>query len=185
LDVPCGDFNWMRLTGLPDVEYIGADVVSELVRANTLRYGNPGRKFIHIDMLRGPLPQVDLILCRDGLVHFSFSDIAGALRVVKESRSTYFLATTFTGCSRNIDVPTGDWRRLNLDLAPFCFPPALRLVPDRRFPDGPYPDKMLGLYRIHDLPDQLLPTSMAASCQRMIRRLRRTIGQAVERTRRT
>jgi len=31
LDVPCGDFNWMRLTDLPSVEYIGADIVPEII----------------------------------------------------------------------------------------------------------------------------------------------------------
>ncbi len=184
LDVPCGDFNWMRLTELPGVEYVGADVVPEMVRANTLAYGSPGRKFVHLDMLRSPLPKVDLVLCRDGLVHFSFSDIARALRAIKESRSAYLLATTFTACSRNTDVPTGDWRPLNLDLAPFRFPPALRMVPDGPLPDGAYPDKMLALYRIDDLPDQLRPIHMIAACQRVVRRLSRAVGQAVERTRR-
>ncbi len=42
LDVPCGDFNWMRLTELPGVDYVGADVVLELVRASAW---NSGLKF--------------------------------------------------------------------------------------------------------------------------------------------
>jgi len=178
LDVPCGDFNWMRLTELPGVEYVGADVVPEMVRANTLHYGSPGRRFVHLDMLSGPLPKMDLIFCRDGLVHFSFSDIADALRAIKESQSTYLLATTFTACDRNTDVPTGDWRPLNLQLAPFCFPPALRLVPDGPRPDGTCPDKVLGLYRVQDIPDQLLFVPMIAACQRVVRKLRGAIGKA-------
>jgi len=184
LDAPCGDFNWMRLTDLPGVEYLGADIVSDLVQANNLLYGSPSRKFVHIDMLRGPLPQADLVLCRDGWVHFSFSDITDALGAIKKSRSTYLLTTTFTACIKNTDVPTGDWRPLNLDLAPFRFPPALRVVLDGPLPDGTYPDKVLGLYRIDDLPDRLLPVPMIASCQRVVRRLRGAIGQVVERTRR-
>jgi len=171
LDVPCGDFNWMRLTELPGVEYLGADVVAELVRTNTLLYGGPGRKFVEIDMLRGPLPQADLVLCRDGLVHLSFSDITSAILAIKKSRATYLLVTTFTACSRNIDVPTGDWRPLNLDLSPFHFPPALRLVPDGPRPDGTYPDKVLALYRVEDLPDRLLPVSTIAAWQRVVRRI--------------
>jgi hypothetical protein len=183
LDAPCGDFNWMRLTELPGVDYVGVDVVPELVRANTLLYGGPARRFDHIDMLRGPLPKADLVLCRDGLVHFSFSDIAGALRALKESGSTYLLVTTFTACVKNTDTSTGGWRPLNLDLAPFRFPPALRLLPDGPLPDGTYADKVLGLYRIQDLPDRL-PVPMLAACQSVARRLRGVMGRALERTRR-
>src|SRR6266700_236654 len=184
LDVPCGDFNWMRLTELPGVDYIGADVVLELVRASALHYGIPGRSFVHLDMLSGALPKMDLILCRDGLVHFSFPDIVGALRAIKESRSTYLLVTTFPACTKNVDVPTGDWRPLNLELSPFCFPPALRLIPDGPRPDGTYPDKTLGLYRIQDLPDRLLHVPVTAGCQRLVRRINRVIGRVSERAQR-
>jgi hypothetical protein len=175
LDAPCGDFNWMQWTELPDVEYLGADVVPELVRVNTLHYGGPNRTFMQIDMLRGPLPKVDMILCRDGLVHFSFSDIASALRAIKASRSTYLLVTTFTACAKNIDVPTGDWRPMNLDLAPFYFRPSIRLVPDGPLPDGTYPDKVLALYRVDDLPGRLRSAPMIAACQRFARRFSRVM----------
>lgn len=104
-------------------------------------------------MLGDALPKADLILCRDGLVHFSFPDIALALRAMKRSGSTYLLATSFTAHPVNEDIPTGSWRPLNLDLAPFCFPPASATLLDGPRPDGTYPDKVLALYRLDDLPD--------------------------------
>ena len=39
LDVPCGDFYWMRLVPL-DVDYTGGDIVSDIVARNQEQYGN-------------------------------------------------------------------------------------------------------------------------------------------------
>jgi len=150
LDLPCGDFNWMSCVDLSSVQYIGGDIVTPLIANNNSLYTQPGRKFERIDMLRDPLPKVDLILCRDGLVHFSFSDIGRALSVMSKSGSLYLLVTTFTEHMRNRDIPTGGWRRLNLAIPPFCFPQALQTLSDAR-PDGTFPDKALALYRLADL----------------------------------
>ncbi len=34
LDIPCGDFNWMRKVNLNGINYVGADIVADLVVAN-------------------------------------------------------------------------------------------------------------------------------------------------------
>ena len=34
LDIPCGDFNWMQKVDLSNIEYIGADIVEELIKKN-------------------------------------------------------------------------------------------------------------------------------------------------------
>jgi hypothetical protein len=154
LDLPCGDFNWMRLTELPGIQYTGADIVAPLIQQNNLLYAGPGRRFLHLDMLTDPIPRSELILCRDGLVHLSFFDIAQALRSFNESGATYFLTTTFKAQVRNRDIGTGGWRRLNFELAPFCFPPPLQILPDAR-PDGTVSDKILALYRWSDLSEPL------------------------------
>jgi len=77
------------------------------------------------------------------------SEPAIADRISSQSLS---LATTFTDHARNDDIATGEWRPLNLDLPPFCFPPPLRVVADGPRPDGTWPDKILALYRLADLP---------------------------------
>jgi hypothetical protein len=180
LDVPCGDFNWMRFTQLPSIEYVGVDVVPDLIRENILRHAGPGRTFVQINMLSGPLPRAGLVLCRDGLVHFSFSDIARALRTIKRSGSTYLLVTTFRSHKKNRDVPTGSWRPLNLEIAPFFFPPALRVLSDAPLPDGIYPDKGLALYRVPDLPDELVYSKIAAGWERTRRRVSAAMGRATK-----
>lgn len=151
LDVPCGDFHWMRLLDL-DLDYIGADVVSDLIAANTARYAGDRRRFQSVDIANDDLPRVDLVFCRDLLVHFSFADALRAIANLKRSGSTYLLTTTFTNRSAHVDITTGEWRAINLALAPFNFPPPLRMINENCTEFGTdWADKSLGLWRLADL----------------------------------
>ena len=153
LDIPCGDFFWMRECQLGLETYIGADVVQSLICELNERYRNAYRRFEVLDLAEGALPKVDLVFCRDLLVHFSSSDIRRAVDNLKRSGSTYLLTTTFTGRDHNMDIPTsGDWRPLNLQLPPISFPEPLRLINEgctEHF--NQFTDKSLGLWRISDL----------------------------------
>ena len=151
LDVPCGDFVWMKLVEM-DVEYIGGDIVDELVRNNQEQYGSNSHRFINLDLLQDELPRVDLVLCRDCLVHFSYQHIFRALKNIKSSGSTYLLTTTFVGRERNEDIPTGAWRPINLLLPPFNFPTPIKLI-DEECPSDNYRDKHLGLWKTDDIPE--------------------------------
>ncbi|HEY0730091.1 MAG TPA: hypothetical protein VGD38_18535, partial [Pyrinomonadaceae bacterium] len=71
LDAPCGDFNWMKNTALKLEQYIGADVVPELIARNQSLYGDEHTRFVFLDLTRDKLPRADVILCRDCLIHFS------------------------------------------------------------------------------------------------------------------
>lgn len=153
LDIPCGDFFWMSQTDLEVEHYIGADIVETLIIRNQERYGQPQRTFVKLNIMSDPLPQADLVLCRDCLVHFSFTDIGRALNNLKLSGSTYLLTTTFVDRPKNEDISTGDWRPLNLQAAPFCFPAPLQLIDEQCTEGGGmHADKHLALWRIADLP---------------------------------
>ena len=152
LDIPCGDGNWISQANL-DVQldaYIGADIVQELVDLNAARWkGKLNCRFSRLNLTRDPLPRVDLVLCRDGLVHFSNALAAQALKNVKNSGSRYLLATTFPDQLRNTDIVTGEWRPMNLQRPPFNLPPPFKFILERKVPElGP---KGLGLWRIEDL----------------------------------
>src|SRR5438045_3612575 len=45
LDLPCGDFYWMKHVPMEGIRYIGADILSELVEHNNERYGRPNLAF--------------------------------------------------------------------------------------------------------------------------------------------
>ena len=153
LDIPCGDFHWMSKVDLGVTTYFGGDLVPEVVEHNRARFAERGRQFLVLDLTRSKLPKVDLIFCRDCLVHLSFADVGQAIRRFRESGSTYLCTTTFTALAANSDIPTGEWRPLNFSLSPFSFPPPLEVINEECTEDeGRYSDKSVGLWRIADLP---------------------------------
>ncbi|MCZ6710935.1 MAG: class I SAM-dependent methyltransferase [Gammaproteobacteria bacterium] len=147
LDIPCGDFNWMK-TLLPELQlskYIGADIVRDLVQRNQQRYGTAMVDFIRLDAVSDVLPKVDLILCRDMLVHLPLRLGLRAVGNMQNSESTYLLATTFPSVVHNENIETGAWRPLNLEAAPFNLGPPEYVM---RESCADVPDKSLGLWRM-------------------------------------
>ena len=150
LDIPCGDFNWMKEVVLSVDTYIGADIIKELIALNNIYFRNDKRKFFKLDIIKDKLPRVDVIFCRDCLVHFSFHDTFFALKNIKASMSKYLLTTTFTTRDRNKDIFTGEWRPLNLQQAPFHFAKPIKMI-NENCPLVGYTDKSLGLWRISSI----------------------------------
>lgn len=152
LDVPCGDFQWMRNVDLRGIAYLGGDIVPELIERNRSNYPGVDVKFIVLNLIQDPLPDADLVFCRDCLVHLSYADIWSALRTVAGSPARFFMATTFTGRPVNTDIRTGQWRPLNLEAPPFNLgPPERLLVEGCTEGEGSYADKSLGVWRMEAL----------------------------------
>lgn len=151
LDVPCGDFNWIKHVDLAGIHYIGGDIVEDLVRSNNEKYQSPEREFRRLNIITDDLPKVDLILCRDCLVHLKFEDGLKAIQNFKRSGSTYLLATTFTNRPANEEL-FGIWRTLNLQKAPYNLPEPLQIINERCTEgDNQFTDKCLGLWRLSDI----------------------------------
>jgi hypothetical protein len=146
LDAPCGDFNWMQHAALGLDKYIGADIVPDLIASNQKLYTTSGREFRVIDITQDEIPTVDLILCRDCLIHLSLKYIADAIDNFKRSGSKYLLTTTYTLTPENKDILTGDCRFINLQAEPFRLPEPLELIVEE-----PEHGKSLALWRIEDL----------------------------------
>jgi len=156
LDLPCGDFHWMQNVDIGDVEYTGADLVTELIQTNVNKYQNDEIRFVNLNLLTDKLPKVDLIFCRDCLVHFSISDIYTALENVCRSESKYFLTTTFTERKRNRVISTGQWRPLNLQIAPLNLPEPLAITNEGCTQDGgTFSDKSMALWKISEIQKSL------------------------------
>jgi hypothetical protein len=153
LDAPCGDYNWLRYVDLKLEKYVGVDIVSSIIEQNRTRYQSQNRKFFVSDVTVDFLPQCDLILCRDCLVHLSFAEISSAILNFCNSGAKYLLITTFPKTQANLDIRTGDWRPLNFQLPPFNFPAPLELLNEHCSEDGgKYADKSLGLWNISEIP---------------------------------
>lgn len=153
LDVPCGDWNWMRHVDLGDIQYTGGDIVQTIVDRNIETHGNEKRKFACLNIVTGPLPKADLIFCRDCLVHLNFADGLAALEQFRKSGATWLLMTTFTNRDGNEDLYEGSiWRPLNLEKAPYNLPKAERYINEECTEgDNMYGDKCLALWRLAEI----------------------------------
>lgn len=131
LDAPCGDFNWMSRTNLEGIQYIGADVVPELISSNIKKH--PGVKFILADITKDILPRMDAVLCRDCFIHLSNRQVLLAIQQFKASGIRYMIASTYP-VDINEEIPTGYYRPVNLEKPPFNLPVPLEKLKD--YPEG-------------------------------------------------
>jgi hypothetical protein len=153
VDIPCGDFNWMKTVNWQGKKYLGADILPELIRENNDRYKSHRVSFAVMDLTTDALPKADLIFCRDCLVHFSVGDIFKALKNIKKSGTSFLMMTTFPEEDENEDIISGGWRPLNFNIAPFGFPEPIYLLNEQcSEANGLFSDKSLGLWEVRSLP---------------------------------
>ena len=151
LDIPCGDFNWMKKLDLEDIDYHGADIVAELVKKNNLNYGSPSVKFSQLDITRHTLPKVDLVFCRDCLVHLPMNTAKTAIRNVLDSGSKYFACTTYPDHHENTNVKLGGWYPMNIEDKPFSFERPDFIIDERcKADNGRFPDKSIAVWKINE-----------------------------------
>ena len=132
LDVGCGDFNWMQ--GVPgDFDYVGIDIVPEVIASNNEKFGNARRKFICANAAESSLNfGADVVICREVLFHLSFATGRRLLRNMQNSGAKYILLTNDSSIWFNSDIKDGDFRRINLRKAPYSLPiPETIMVDDK------------------------------------------------------
>ena len=146
VDAPCGDCNWRQHVEIDLDAYIGVDIVPALIEENRQRYSCPNWRFEVADLINDPLPPGDAVLCRDALIHLSLADISRTLSNIRRSGAKYLLATSHDAISVNTDITTGEWRSVNLMLAPFNLP-----APLTRIVENPQTGKILGVWPLAEL----------------------------------
>ncbi|WP_053991865.1 class I SAM-dependent methyltransferase, partial [Mangrovimonas sp. TPBH4] len=152
LDIPCGDFNWMQVLDFKRINYTGADIVSDLIELNRINYSEENKKFINLDLTKDKLPKVDLIFCRDCLVHLSNHNIYKALINIKQSNSKYLLTTSFLNLDKNKNIVTGGWRKLNFQKPPFNFSKPMYFIDEKCMEKGGlYLDKSMCLWEVNKI----------------------------------
>ena len=135
LDVGCGDFLWMKEINL-DCQYIGIDVVEDVITANDRVYASETRIFQKLDATIDALPKADTVLCREVIFHLCFADIWRVLANIKRSQAVFLIATNDPSLRYNADIVSGDFRLLNLHRAPFYLPSPNLSIPDDRLSPG-------------------------------------------------
>jgi hypothetical protein len=116
-------------------------------------------KFMRLDLLHDRLPRMDIVFCRDCLVHLSLEEIDLAVKNIKRARPRFLIATTFPEFEANIDVTSPHWRPLNMQAAPFNFPAPIALIPDFGEAEAERLGKHLGVWSLESLYIDALPKS--------------------------
>lgn len=156
LDIPCGDFNWMKyvLSQSSIDRYIGGDIVERLTDCNSKKYEDKNISFQHLDIINDKLPKVNLVIVRDCFIHLSLQQISKSLANIKRSGSKYILLTQSPGCKENIDISPGHGALRNFFIPPFGFPPPLDMIYEGTFWSMGYTGysiKCMYLWKISDI----------------------------------
>lgn len=129
-DLGCGDFNVGRQLVGHSKQYVGIDVVEELIQRNIRLFQSENLSFQCLDMVKDELPKADCAIVRQVLQHLSNQQILTVLPRLSKYR---FLIVTehlpFGEFVSNIDKPTDFDIRLGkksgvvLTCAPFNIKP--------------------------------------------------------------
>jgi hypothetical protein len=86
-DCSCGDWNWMKEIRESLPNYMGNDIVDELIELNTKKFGSDTIKFQCGDMLEElkklESASVDLLLCRHTLEHLSTDYVTNVIKEIR------------------------------------------------------------------------------------------------------
>jgi hypothetical protein len=133
VDLGCGDFAIGRelIARLPSLNYIGCDIVPELIEHHTKAHSSDRVCFQTVDIVAEHLPAGDVCLVRQVLQHLSNDDIQHVLPKLEKYRAIYVSEgqPMIVEGPVNPDKPIGsgvrfDWRTgrgrgLELDQPPF------------------------------------------------------------------
>ena len=132
LDAPCGSLEWMAtvLDEMPNLNYIGADIVKNIVDHHTETYKDyANRNFIHLDITEDALPDADMWMVRDCFFHLPHGWALSTLENFLKSNIKYILTTSHVN-GINSDIKPGEFGMLNLFASPFNFPEPLYRLED-------------------------------------------------------
>ena len=151
VDIGCGDFNWMRnVEG--DFDYLGIDVVPQVIDMNNAEFANERRRFICMDATQNAIQPGDVAVCREVLFHLSFLNGLQLLRNIKAAEFKYILLTSDSNVWFNSDIRNGDYRPINLSKSPFSLPKPLRELKDDSITTDRNIGRTLAVWQDTDLP---------------------------------
>lgn len=131
VDLGCGDWVLGKEIDWGGRHYLGIDVASDMIRKNQMRYAQDKVQFFHLNGAVDALPQADLLICKDVLMHLSFAEIFGVLSQLHKYKYVILVDDVASkGVTHNYDIATGQYRPLDLVRAPFGLKPSKVL----RFP---------------------------------------------------
>jgi SAM-dependent methyltransferase len=133
VDIGCGDFRIGKalVERVPELNYLGCDIVPELVAHNAKNHASERVHFQTLDAVCDPLPKADVCLVRQVFQHLSNADIQSVLAsmrypvvYVTEGHPVRKRGSAnpdkVVGPSVRFDWQTGQGRGVELSEAPYC-----------------------------------------------------------------
>ncbi len=150
LDIGCGDYYWMQ--NVPNCAYMGVDIVPEMIELNRKHYADKGHHFLCLDCVHDPLPEAEMVLCRDVIAHLNYKDACDLLRNIKNSGSKFLLITTHLETKENEQKHTGHHSPYNMTKSPFNLSDPLVVIEETSVePETRAQRKAMGLWLISDI----------------------------------
>lgn len=128
VDAPCGDWFWMQHVDLEGIEYIGGDIAKSIVEKNQTEFSRKNISFIHLDVTSDPLPECDLMMCRDCLFHLKFWLRWAFFRNFVQADIPYLMTTINHTQVNRKNMQNSNWRPFDPRLEPFNFPAPIEMI---------------------------------------------------------
>ena len=121
LDAPCGDCAWISKIFNTNINYMGIDIVEDLINKNKLTFkSNLNVNFYCKDLTEyKDFDNFDFILMRDFFIHLPIPLIKKILTNLKNSNFRYFAFNNYENTNENKEISTGQHRKINLLKEPF------------------------------------------------------------------
>lgn len=120
-DLGCGDFSLMKYFNLSELNYMGVDVVEDLIDKNNKLYGCSNIKFLHDDIrsikIKTPC---DLIIIKDVFIHLDNNTILQVLSNLKNYERILVTNDFNKDKAHNININNGEFRQLDINAPPLC-----------------------------------------------------------------
>ncbi len=92
LDLGCGDFSVGSKIRSKCGKYIAADIVSELIEYNKIKYKNLDVEFLNLDITTDNFPDAEIIIVRQVFQHLSNYHIQKALTNISKGNFKYLIS---------------------------------------------------------------------------------------------
>ncbi len=125
VDIGCGDWRFSKYLDFRECQYLGIDVVAQVIENNRRFYEQQNIKFKLADATCFDTPNCDLLLCKDVLQHISNRNVQSILTRARVARVALF---TNDYHPSNPDCANGNTRPIDITAPPFAFKAKARLA---------------------------------------------------------
>jgi SAM-dependent methyltransferase len=118
VDAGCGDWGFSSAMDWGDASYLGIDIASDVIEAVRKKH-EKGKIRFQIGDITDELPAADLLISKDVLQHLSNKLIHKFIKNNLRKGKYKWVILTNNRSGENQDIPTGDYRAIDLAAPPF------------------------------------------------------------------